>query len=62
VSYLRAGGDVFSLQKILGHSDLTMTRRYAELTQADVIGRHRLFSPADRLEPAKQSGRKRRLR
>lgn len=60
VSYLRAGGDVFSLQRILGHSDLTMTRRYCELSEADVVERHRLHSPADaisRQRPA--SGRKR---
>lgn len=60
VMYLRAGGDVFSLQKLLGHSDLTMTRRYAELSQTDVQSKHRQFSPADRLQAAKvTTGRKR---
>jgi integrase/recombinase XerD len=48
VMYLRNGGDVFSLQKILGHSDLAMTRRYAELSQTDVLDRHRTCSPGDR--------------
>ena len=62
VSYLRNGGDVFSLQKLLGHSDLTMTRRYAELSQTDVQEKHRQFSPADRLQPAKTGQGRKRLR
>ncbi|BCW99834.1 MAG: tyrosine recombinase XerD [Armatimonadota bacterium] len=49
VSYLRAGGDVFTLQRILGHADLTMTRRYTEVADTDVQEKHRLYSPADRL-------------
>lgn len=62
VSYLRAGGDVFSLQKILGHSDLTMTRRYAELSQTDVQDKHRMFSPGDRLGGVAQRSGRQRLR
>lgn len=62
VSYLRNGGDVFSLQKMLGHSDLTMTRRYAELSQTDVQDKHRLYSPADRLQAAKQTTGRKRLK
>lgn len=61
VSYLRAGGDVFSLQKILGHSDLTMTRRYAELSETDVQDKHRMFSPGDRLAPTTQKKGRTRL-
>jgi integrase/recombinase XerD len=59
VMYLRNGGDVFSLQKLLGHTDLTMTRRYAELSQMDVVAKHRQFSPADAIKPVGQVGRKR---
>lgn len=59
VSYLRAGGDVFSLQKILGHADLTMTRRYTELADTDVQDKHRQFSPADRLRQPETDKRKR---
>ena len=59
VQYLRNGGDVFSLQKMLGHSDLSMTRRYAELSSTDVLEKHRLFSPGDRLQTKSAGGRKR---
>lgn len=59
VSYLRAGGDVFSLQKLLGHSDLSMTRKYAELSEQDVLEKHRRFSPMDALKPKAKSGRRR---
>ena len=41
VMYLRNGGDAFTLQKLLGHSDLAMTRRYPELSQADAVEKHR---------------------
>ncbi|OFX14802.1 MAG: hypothetical protein A2Z18_03545 [Armatimonadetes bacterium RBG_16_58_9] len=60
ISYLRSGGDVFSLQKLLGHSDLTMTRRYAEMSETDALTRHRANSPADRLRlSGDKKGRKR---
>lgn len=62
VSYLRNGGDVFSLQKLLGHSTLDMTRKYAELADSDVKDKHRLFSPADRLESARKAVGRKRLR
>lgn len=62
VQYLRNGGDVFSLQKMLGHSTLTMTRRYSELADSDIIDKHRLFSPADRLQSAKQTKGRKRLK
>ncbi|MCE5197978.1 MAG: tyrosine-type recombinase/integrase [Armatimonadota bacterium] len=62
VHYLRNGGDVFSLQKILGHSDLAMTRRYVELSEMDVREKHRAYSPADRIRVASSSARRERLR
>jgi integrase/recombinase XerD len=36
VNYLRRGGNVFHLQKVLGHSTLKMTRRYANLVTANL--------------------------
>lgn len=45
INYLRNGGLELSLQKILGHSDLAMVRRYAVLAQADVANDHHAASP-----------------
>lgn len=46
-SFLKAGGNVFALQSLLGHSDLTMTRRYCRIAEADLQEQHAKFSPAD---------------
>jgi site-specific recombinase XerD len=48
VTFLRCGGDAFALQRILGHSTLTMTRNYVTLTDADIKVAHEKASPADR--------------
>ena len=50
VTFLRNGGNVFSLQQLLGHTELKMTQRYVALAQADVEKQHRMFSPADFLD------------
>ena len=44
VNYLRRGGSVFHLQKVLGHSTLEMTRRYANLTTEDLQAVHQSIS------------------
>ena len=44
VNYLRRGGSVFHLQKVLGHSTLEMTRRYANLVTADLQAVHERVS------------------
>jgi len=49
VRYLMAGGDVFSLQTILGHETLEMTRHYVQLASRDIEIQHKRFSPADNL-------------
>ena len=38
---------VFSLQKILGHASIEMTRHYAELAQSDVDKKMKTYSPAE---------------
>jgi len=44
VNYLRRGGSVFHLQKVLGHSTLEMTRRYANLGTSDLQAVHERVS------------------
>jgi len=50
-NYLLNGGDIFSLQKILGHSSLASVRVYLNLFAADVKKQHLRFSPVDNLAP-----------
>jgi len=53
-SYLVNGGDVFSLQRILGHTSLDMVKRYVALADVDLVSCHAAASPADRLTGAKR--------
>ena len=49
-NYLRMGGDASSLQRILGHSDISTTiRNYAHLVDDDLSKAHDQFSPMSRV-------------
>jgi integrase/recombinase XerD len=47
--YLREGGNIVSLQRILGHSRLDVTERYLRVAQDDIKIEHERFSPAQTL-------------
>jgi site-specific recombinase XerD len=47
--FLINGGDVFTLQQILGHSTLEMVRHYVNLASHHVIIQHQKFSPLDHM-------------
>lgn len=50
INFLRNGGDLFRLQLLVGHEDLTTLRRYVALAQADLVEAHRQASPIDRMK------------
>lgn len=49
VAFLRNGGDVYTLQRIMGHSSLEVLRGYINLSQADLNRVHAGASPLDNL-------------
>ncbi len=46
---LRAGMDVYSLQRLMGHSDLTVLQEYLALAQGDLEGAHRQHGAVDNM-------------
>lgn len=47
--FLMNGGDIFTLQYLLGHTSLEMTRYYVELFSTDIHEQHEKYSPVENL-------------
>ena len=52
--YLLAGGDVFRLQKLMGHSDISVTKEYVEMFSEDLKIDYDRFNPLDNFIGNKQ--------
>jgi len=52
--YLVNGGDVRSLQQIMGHRNITTTQKYAALNLSDTIQKHHQFTPLRAVHAAAQ--------
>lgn len=48
------GGDAFTLQRLLGHSTLDMTRHYCSIFDADIAKNYDELSPLARMKPAER--------
>lgn len=48
--YILGGGDPFTLQKILGHSDMQMLRKYINMFDKDIKIQHNFFSPVQQFK------------
>ena len=51
---LRNGMDLVSLQRLMGHADLSLLRRYADQSADDLHAAHARAGPVDRLENKKR--------
>lgn len=47
--YLENGGDIYSLQQILGHTSLEMVKRYVHTTHRKTVSKFQNYSPLDNL-------------
>ena len=49
LAYIENGGDPFSLQRILGHTNQTTTSKYVNMARTNVKAQHSKYSPGERL-------------
>ncbi|MCY8233700.1 tyrosine-type recombinase/integrase [Priestia endophytica] len=47
-NYILNGGDIFTLQKIVDHSDIKTTRKYIQMEEGHIKEQHNKFSPVRR--------------
>ena len=62
VRYLMLGGDIYTLQELLGHEDIATIKNYMHLNDTLVQEQKRKFSPGDNVPFSDSSGGGRRQR
>jgi len=55
-NFLVQGGDLRSLQEIMGHADIETTQKYATLNLGDIVRKHQKFSPLRAAHAAARDG------
>lgn len=45
IEFLRKDGNIFALQRLMGHEDISMTKRYLALSQVDIKEQHEKATP-----------------
>ncbi|MFA5186477.1 MAG: tyrosine-type recombinase/integrase, partial [Patescibacteria group bacterium] len=53
--YLVNGGDVHSLQRIMGHSNMATTQKYLALSPSEIVEKHHQFTPLKAVRAAAQT-------
>ncbi|MFP7479485.1 tyrosine-type recombinase/integrase, partial [Terribacillus saccharophilus] len=46
IKYLKKGGDIMTLSKIMGHSSLKTTENYLQFSREDIVAAHEKFAPS----------------
>lgn len=52
-NFILNGGDIFTLQRIVGHADISTTRKYIQLDDDELRSQHSLYSPLTRITKRK---------
>ncbi|WP_281659460.1 tyrosine-type recombinase/integrase [Halobacillus sp. Cin3] len=53
-NFILSGGDIFTLQRIVGHANITTTRKYIQLDDKSIRKQHAQYSPVVRLRKSKK--------
>jgi integrase/recombinase XerD len=49
IEFLRGGGNIYVLAKLMGHSGIDVLKRYLAITQDDLQAAHQKYSPGDNM-------------
>lgn len=52
-NFILNGGDVFTLQRIVGHADIATTRKYIQMDDKAIRNQHAMYSPLTRITKRK---------